>query len=293
MGRRRIGEVWGGVGDVTPQYEQRGGLGDHGAAQRGLERIEVLGHLAHGLDVPAVGGEATGGVVGEPQIRAAVDGDAVVVIDVDEAAQTQMTRHGGRLVAHALGEIAVAADHEGVVVAEFGAIAGAQPALGQSHPHGVGEALTQRTGGDLHADGGLGLGVSGSAAAPLAEGLQVLQGEGVAAEVGHAVQEDRGVAGAQHEAVPVGPVGRSRVEGHDPAPQHVRQRGQGHGGALVAGTGSMRRIHGESADHLDGALVESGIAGHSGAGVVLQETAEAHGAAPCPNNAIEAVNPCR
>ena len=78
-------------------------------------------------------------------------------------------------MADALGQVAVTGDHEGVVVADVGAEAGAEPSFGQAHADAVGEALAQRTGGDLDAGGVVDLGVPGGAAAPLPEGLQVVE----------------------------------------------------------------------------------------------------------------------
>ena len=56
-----------------------------------------------------------------------------------------------RLVADALLEAAVAADHERVVVDDLGAEPGAQVGLGEADADAVGEALAERTGGDLDA----------------------------------------------------------------------------------------------------------------------------------------------
>ena len=84
------------------------------------------------LDVPAVGLEALAGVVVEGDLGRAVDGDVVVVVDVDQPAQAEVAGQGGRLVADALHQVAVAADHEGVVVDQVGAEAGPQHPLGDA-----------------------------------------------------------------------------------------------------------------------------------------------------------------
>src|SRR5690606_40680732 len=52
--------------------------------------------------VPPVGPEAGGDVVAVGQLGRAVDGDVVVVVHVDEAAETQVARQRRGLVAHAL-----------------------------------------------------------------------------------------------------------------------------------------------------------------------------------------------
>ena len=156
--------------------------------------------------MPAVGLEAPDRVVVEGQLGRPVDRDVVVVVDVDEPAEAEVAGQRGGLVADALLEAAVAGDDEGVVVDHVGAERGAQPALGEAHADAVGEALAERAGRDLDPGGVAGFGMAGRAAAPLAELAQVVEGEAVAGQVEHRVQQDRGVAVGQHEAVAVGPV---------------------------------------------------------------------------------------
>ena len=67
----------------------------------------------------------------------------------------------------------------------------------------------------------------------------------------------------QHEAVAVGPVGIGRVESHDPAEQHVGQRGERHGGALVAALGVQWGVHRHAADERDRLLLLLGGQGES------------------------------
>ena len=73
----------------------RSSLG-HGPAQGGLEGVEVVGDLAQALDVPAVGLEAGGGVVGVGELGGAVDGDVVVVVDDDEPAEALVAGEAAR-----------------------------------------------------------------------------------------------------------------------------------------------------------------------------------------------------
>src|SRR3546814_12884500 len=63
--------------------------------------------------------------------------------------------------------------------------------LGHGHAHGVGEALTERPGGDFHARGVAALGMSRRLAAPLPEMLDVVVRQVVAGEVQPAVQHGR------------------------------------------------------------------------------------------------------
>ena len=236
--------------------ERRLVLDPHGPADGPFQGVEVVGLLAQVVHVPAVGLEALGGVVAEGQLGGAVDGDVVVVIDVDQAAQPEVPSQRRRLVADAFGEVAVATDHERVVVDQVGAEAFPQVLLGHAEADAVADALAQRPGGDLDPRGVVALGVAGGARPPLAEGLEVLQREVIAGEVQHAVEQHRGVAGGEDEAVPVEPFGVAGVIGHDPRPQDVGEGSEGHRRALVAAVGGLGHVHGQATDGVDGSLFQ-------------------------------------
>ena len=162
---------WGdGIADVAAEDDQRGsvflGLGPE---QGRLDGPGVVGHLADVVHRPAVGGEALADVVGVGQLGGAVDGDVVVVVDVDQPAELEMAGQRGRLVGDALLEAAVTGDDVRVVVADFGREVGPQPSLGDAHAHAVGHPLAERTGGHLDARGVVELGVARGPAAPVTE----------------------------------------------------------------------------------------------------------------------------
>ncbi len=95
----------------------------------------------HPLRVPAIGIEALQHVFGERQIRLAVNGDMVVVVEEHKLAQPQMAGQRTRLVGDALHQVAVADQGVGRVVDErkVGPVeARRQPALGDGHADGVG-----------------------------------------------------------------------------------------------------------------------------------------------------------
>ena len=73
-------------------------------------------------------------------------------------------------------------------------------------------------------------------------------------EVQHRVLEDRRVPVGQHETVAVGPLRVGRIVLHDPAEEHVGERGERHRRALVAAVGLERGVHREAADERDGLL---------------------------------------
>ena len=159
-------------------------------------------------------------------------------------------------MADALHEAAVAADDEGVVVDELGTEAGPKPTFGDAHAHAVakpwpsGPVVTSTPGGQVD------LGMARRPAAPLPELPDVVEGEPVAGEVEHRVQQDGGVSVGEDEAVTVGPVRVDRVVAHDPGEEHVGQRGQGHGGTRVARVGLLRGVHGQATDDVDPELFE-------------------------------------
>ena len=112
-GRRRIA-------DVAPQDDQRRpvffGLGP---VESGLECVEILRCLADGVDMPSVCLEPFRRVVTEGQFGRTVDRDVVVVVDVHEATEAEMAGERRRLMGDALLEIAVAAEHEDVMIADL------------------------------------------------------------------------------------------------------------------------------------------------------------------------------
>ena len=103
----------------------------------------------------------------------------VVVVEDDQTTQTQVARERRRLVRNALLQAAVTAKRVNVVVDDGEALlveGGGEVRLGNRHTHGVGHALAQRTGGDLHT-GSLHLGMTGSLGSELTEALQIIESE--------------------------------------------------------------------------------------------------------------------
>jgi hypothetical protein len=170
--------------------------------------------------------------------------------------ELQAAGQADRLVADALHQAAVAGDHPGAVVDDVLAEAGGQVRLGHGHADGGGQALAQRPGGGLHARGVVHFGVARGQRAPLPEVLDLLHRHGLeAGQVQQGIEQHRAVAGRQHEAVAVGPVGLGGVELQELAPQHRGDVGHAHRHALVAGLGLVDGVHGKDADrvgHLDG-----------------------------------------
>src|SRR5690606_21346523 len=97
-----------------------------------------------------------------------------------------------------------------------------EPALaagGHRHADRVADALAEGAGGGLDAGGVAVLRVARGAAAPLAERLQVVEGEAVPGEVELDVEREAGVAARQNETVPSHPGGIGGIVAEDPLEQ--------------------------------------------------------------------------
>ncbi|EGY00759.1 hypothetical protein AZA_89242 [Nitrospirillum viridazoti Y2] len=203
----------------------------------------------HGLYVPAIGDEAGLHVLGQGQVGGAVDGDAVVVPQDDQAIQAQVAGQRGGLMADTFLQAAVTGDDIGVVVHQGVAEAGVQVTLRQGHAHGGGDALAQRAGGHLDAAGHAVFRVAGGAGAQLAELLDLLQiNVLIPREVEQRVDQHGAMAGRQHEAVAVGPIRALGIELQELGEQHGGDIGHAHGHAGMARLGRFHGVHGQDAD---------------------------------------------
>lgn len=165
------------------------------------------------LDLPAAGLEPRRNVLREGNRSWSVDGDLVVVVEHDQLAQTQMPREADRLLADALLQTAVAQKDVGVMIHHIGAEFRRQPPLGHGHARRARDSLAQGAGRRLDALGMAVFRMAGRACSPLAEAAQL--GDRlilVAGEMQQAVEQHRGMAVGQYEAVAVGPVGCRRIE---------------------------------------------------------------------------------
>ena len=87
-----------------------------GGDDRSLESVEIVG-VRDNAGVPSVRLKAEIDVLArEGEFRRSIDGDAVVVVEVDDAPEAEMAGQRRRLGGHALHEIAVGADPVNLVV---------------------------------------------------------------------------------------------------------------------------------------------------------------------------------
>ncbi len=228
------------------------------ACMAAFEAGQVVAVL-HPQHAPAVGLEALADVLGEGEGGGAVDRDLVVVVEDLEAAELEVAGQGAGLVGDPLHHLAVAHDHPGPVVEHGKPLAvealGAH-ALGDRHADGVGDPLAERAGGHLDAAGQLVLGVPGGLGAELAEVLQLLDRQVVAGEMEQRVEQGRGVAAGEDEAVAVRPVGVFRVVAQEARPEKVGERRLPERRAGVPRLRGLDLVDGEEPDGVDGELVD-------------------------------------
>ena len=177
-----VGHVGRRPADVGAQLEEAGPVLDrHGPAHRRFEGVGVVGDLAQVLGVPAVGLEALDGVVVEGDLGRPVDGDVVVVVDVDEAARAR-----GGPARDAASWLMPSIRSPSLQMTKVwwstrsGPYSRPQHALGDAEADAVGEALAERAGGDLDALQVARLGVARGPRAELAELLRSSRVEAVA-----------------------------------------------------------------------------------------------------------------
>ncbi len=226
--------------DVTVDDDERGPL------VLLLERLEGAGeHLevvrvADARDVPAIGDEARGDVLGERESRVPLDRDLVVVVDPAEVRELEMPGQRGGFAGDAFHHVAVAAERVDVVVEELVprlVEVGGLPEARDRHPDRSRDAGAQRASSRLDPRGPPVLGMSRALRVELAEPLQVVErdrelAEGLVggidcldgAQVEEGVEERRGVTHRVHVAVPVRPDRVVRIEAQEPLPERV-----GHG----------------------------------------------------------------
>jgi hypothetical protein len=243
------------VGDVRADRDQRRALVFIARLlQRRLQRVHVLGVL-HALHMPALRGHPRGVALAvEGQRRGAIDRDVVVVVAHDQLAQRELPSDRGRFLAEPLHQVAVRADHIGVVVDDLlprPVEALRQEALGDRHAHRVREALPQRAGGDLDPRRVPALWVPRRARAPLTELRQVLEAQVEAAQVQQRVLQHARVARAQDETVAIGPSRVRRVRMQEAPEDHVPQRRQRHRRARVPRVRFLHAVHRQRANRVD------------------------------------------
>ena len=205
-------------------------------------------------------------------IGVAVDRDVVVVVEPAEVVEALVAGDRGGLVRDALHQAAVAGDRVDVVAEELeaGAVEVRRlPLRGHRHADAGRDALAEGPAGRLHARGPAVLGVPGRLRVELAEALDVVEADrGLANHLvvrvhrlhprqeEQRVEQHRGVARREHEAVAVRPDRVLRVEPQEPLPERVRDGRQRHRRPRVPRVRLLDRVDGERPDRVDAEAVD-------------------------------------
>jgi len=123
-------------------------------------------------------------------------------------------RQGDRLLRHAFHQVAVGAEHEGVMIDDLLAELGGEHLLRERHADGSGNSLAQRAGGGLDALGVEVLGMSRCQRSELTEMLELVQRHvGIAGQVqtAHRAASSRGRQRARSGRDPARPDWRRRI----------------------------------------------------------------------------------
>ena len=143
-------------------------------------------------------------------------------------------------------------------------IARRQPALRDRHADRIAAARAQRPRGRLHPGGVAIFGMARRLRRELAELLDIVEAHrrlaGLPAigadlldprQIQQRVQQHRGMADRQHEAIAIGPVGMRGIVTQELRPDRPADRGQRHRRAGVARVGLLHRIHRQRPDRVD------------------------------------------
>ena len=212
-----------------------------------IHRVDVVA-VDVADDVPAIGFESSRSIVGEPAVDVAVDGDAVVVVERDDLRELPGAGQRTRFVGNAFHHAAVAHEDVAVVIDDRETLAielGGQQPFGQSEPHGVADALSERTGGRFDARRMAVFRMSRRLAVQLAEAFEFVERQIVARQMQQSVKQHRAVAIGQHESVTVGPFRIGRIMFEVAVPQGDRDFSHAHRSARMPRIGGLYCIHGQ------------------------------------------------
>ncbi len=161
-----------------------------------------------------------------------------------------------RLRGHALHEVAVAHEREGAVVDEILAEPVAQMRLGEGHPDARGEALTEGPGRGLDAQVLLDLGMTCGGSLELPEVLEIVERHGESTEMEQRIQQHRGVAVGEDEAITIRPRRIPRVDREILPPQHRCDVCHTHRCSGMPRIRTLHGVHGQESNGVGDVLLD-------------------------------------
>ena len=225
---------------------------------RVLDRHQVVA-IGHAQHLPVVRLEALRHVLRVAQRSRPVQRDQVVVIQHNQLAQSQRPSQRRRLMRYALHQVAIAAQHIGVVIdhrVPVAVVHRRQMPLRCGHSHRHAESLSQRPGRHLHARRLAALRVPRCLRSPLPELLQLRHRQVVPGQMQRPIQQHRRVPIRQHEPVAVDPLRRRRIVLHQLVIQQIRNRCAAQRRSRMAAPGLFDSVHSQKTQCIDGKLVQ-------------------------------------
>ena len=207
------------------------------------------------LDVPSIRFEALLNIFGEGQICAAVDGDLVVVVQIDELTEAEMPGKRSGLMRDAFHQIAVGDNRVGKVIDDgevFGIELGGEVLLGNGHADAVSKTLAEGSCGRLDPWRDEVLRMARRLTPPLAEVLQLVQRQVIPGQMQQGIEQHRAMACRKNKAIPVEPRGIVGVMAEKPGPERIGHRGCSHRQSGMAAVRPLHTIHCEEANGVDG-----------------------------------------
>ncbi len=183
--------------------------------------------ICDGLDMPSVGFEPFRYVFRKGQTGLPGKGDAIIVVEIDQSSEFQMTRQRSRLGGHPFHQVSVAHDAVSIVIDDVmtrPVKPRCQMALRNRHPHAVWKTLAQRPRRALHAGSLSMLRMTRGLASPLSEALDLLQRQIISCQMKQGIKQRRTVTGRQDETVPVGPQRIPGMMPQKPVPEDIGHR---------------------------------------------------------------------
>src|SRR5258708_1194958 len=210
------------------------------------------------VEVGGVGDKAGHHVLAEGPACRAVEGDAIVVVDPAEIRKREVPGERGGFAPDAFHQVSIAADGIDAKVEKIEArlieIRG-QPFSGDGHADTVGDALAKRAGGGFNARGDVRFRVSGSAAAELAEALDLVHWNGKVllhfafciygadtCEMQRGIEKHGSMAGGENEAIAIGPERVGGLIGKKTLPQGKTHCRQSHASPRMARLRPLHRV---------------------------------------------------
>ena len=242
--------VWRALADDGLAADQGGAIGFFCRGYGCVNGIDIV-TIDIGDHVPAIGIKTLRGIVTEPAIYFAVNGNTVIVIERDEFGQPQCASQRASLMTDAFHQAAVAQKHIGVMVNDRvpGLIKfSRQQRLCQGHANCIGDALTQRTGGRLDTGRDIDFRMTRGFRMQLPEIFNFVHRQRIARQMQERIQQHGAMPVGDHKAVTIDPFGISRIVAQVPCPKRHSDLCHAHRHTGMAGICLLYGVHCQRTD---------------------------------------------